>query len=1204
VAVALAALAAVATLAVAGLSPASASTVNGIATTALPSNDTYLASGGSNTLFTVTLPSGAVCTGDTAHDGYHVWSYLVKQSQSIAATTFSASTGPSQGFGLYESDLNYYGPVNTAQNTGQIIGIPNDFSWGAGVAGGSFTAPDLLYTGGTSGIWEAGIACANSAGTLTDNWNTEVTFTSSLSDPNLFTWSAVPGPSGSTFAAITSADATTFTEGTAGSFTPTATGTPAPTITETGPLPTGVTFTGGSLTGTATESGTFPITFKANNGIGNPASQAFTLTVGGPPSFTSANNASFTEGSPSTFTPVATGSPTPTVIEAGPLPTGVSFTAGSLTGTPTVTGTFPITFTASNGILPNATQNFTLTVGIPPVITSAAATTFSEGSPGTFTPIATGTPAPTFGETGALPTGVTFTGGSLTGTPTVTGSFPITLTASNGILPDATQAFTLTVGNGPVFTSPDSTSFVEGTLGTFTPSATGTPPPTITQSGPLPTGVTFTAGSLTGTPTVTGAFPITFTASNGAGPDAVQAFTLNVGVPPAITSAAATTFVEGTLGTFTPTATGTPPPTFGETGALPAGVTFTAGSLTGTPTVTGSFPITFTASNGILPDATQAFVLTVNSVPVITSASSTTFTEGTLSTFTPTATGTPAPTFGETGPLPTGVTFTGGSLTGTPTVTGSFPITFTASNGVLPNATQSFTLTVASAPAFTSAASTTFTVGTPGSFTPTASGSPVPTITETGPLPTGVTFTTGSLTGTPTQGGVFPITFTASNGAVPSATQNFTLTVNAPPAITSAASTTFFTGTANTFTVTATGTPAPTLGEAGPLPVGVTFDAATGVLSGTPTTPVHAAITFTATNGIGSPASQSFTLTVSLPPLVLTTTSLPAGTVGVAYSQALSATGGQSPYTWSLSSGALPAGLTLDASTGTISGSPTAAGTADFTAEVTDGNGTTATSALSIGIASPVVAPTNPTLPVVGMASTPNGGGYWLVDAAGDVAPFGSALTHGSLAGVRLNAPITRIVSTPDGGGYWLVGADGGIFSFGNAGFYGSTGGWRLNAPIVGLAPTTDGHGYWLVGADGGVFSFGDAVFRGSMGGVHLNKPVVGIAAATTGGYWLVAADGGIFSFHAPFYGTTAGGPFNSPINGMAVTTDGGGYWLVAGDGGIFNYGDAGYRGSMGGTPLNAPVVGMAADASTGGYWLVGRDGGVFAFHAPFYGAG
>ena len=466
-----------------------------------------------------------------------------------------------------------------------------------------------------------------------------------------------------------------------------------------------------------------------------------------------------------------------------------------------------------------------------------------------------------------------------------------------------------------MFTSPDSTSFIEGQADSFTPTATGTPPPTITESGPLPTGVTFTARRRSPAPRRrTAASRSPSPPATGRGPDAVQDFTLNVGVPPTITSADTTTFVEGQADSFTVTATGTPdahlqlrpdrcPPGSPSPAARsPAPRRPPDRSRSPSPPATGSSP-----------NATQSFTLTVDSAPAITSASSTTFTEGTLSTFTPTATGTPAPTFGETGPLPTGVTFTGGSLTGTPSVTGSFPITFTASNGVLPNATQSFTLTVASVPVITSDTSTTFTVGTPGTFTPTATGSPAPTITETGPLPGGVTFTGGSLTGTPTQGGVYPITFTASNGAVPNATQNFTLTVNAPAAITSAATTTFITGRANTFTVTATGTPTPALGESGALPTGVTFDAATGVLSGTPTTPAHVAITFTATNGIGSPADQSFTLTVSLPPLVVTTTSLPAGTVGIAYSQTLAATGGQSPYTWSLSSGALPAGLTLDA---------------------------------------------------------------------------------------------------------------------------------------------------------------------------------------------------------------------------------------------------------------------------------------------------
>jgi hypothetical protein len=242
--------------------------------------------------------------------------------------------------------------------------------------------------------------------------------------------------------------------------------------------------------------------------------------------------------------------------------------------------------------------------------------------------------------------------------------------------------------------------------------------------------------------------------------------------------------------------------------------------------------------------------------------------------------------------------------------------------------------------------------------------------------------------------------------------------------------------------------------------------------------------------------------------------------------------------------------------------------------------------------------------PVVGMAASPDGTGYWLTNAAGDVSSHGMAVSYGSLSGTTLQAPITHIIATPSGKGYWLVAADGGIFTFGDAGFFGSMGGKPLNAPVVDMAPTADGNGYWLVASDGGVFAFGDAVFQGSMGATHLNKPVVGIAAdGATGGYWLVASDGGIFSFGAPFHGSTGNLALNKPVNGMTPTADDGGYLFVASDGGVFTFGDATYQGSEGGTPLDAPIVGMAFDNASGGYWLVGSDGGIFTFNAPFYGA-
>ena len=238
-----------------------------------------------------------------------------------------------------------------------------------------------------------------------------------------------------------------------------------------------------------------------------------------------------------------------------------------------------------------------------------------------------------------------------------------------------------------------------------------------------------------------------------------------------------------------------------------------------------------------------------------------------------------------------------------------------------------------------------------------------------------------------------------------------------------------------------------------------------------------------------------------------------------------------------------------------------------------------------------------------GTSSVPES--YWLVASDGGVFSYGDATFVGSAGGVPLNRPIVGMSTTPDGGGYWLVASDGGVFSYGDATFVGSAGGVPLNRPIVGMATTPDGGGYWLVASDGGVFSYGDAEFHGGHGGSPLNRPIVGMATTPDGGgYWLVASDGGVFSYgDAEFHGGHGGSPLNWPIVGMATTPDGGGYWLVASDGGVFSYGDAEFHGGHGGSPLNRPIVGMATTPDGGGYWLVASDGGVFSYgDAEFHG--
>jgi hypothetical protein len=206
--------------------------------------------------------------------------------------------------------------------------------------------------------------------------------------------------------------------------------------------------------------------------------------------------------------------------------------------------------------------------------------------------------------------------------------------------------------------------------------------------------------------------------------------------------------------------------------------------------------------------------------------------------------------------------------------------------------------------------------------------------------------------------------------------------------------------------------------------------------------------------------------------------------------------------------------------------------------------------------------------PVVGMAPTPDGGGYWMVGSDGGVYSSGDAGFYGSTGSLTLNKPVVGMAATPDGKGYWFVASDGGIFAYGDAQFYGSTGSITLNKPIVGMAATPSGHGYWLVASDGGIFAYGDAQFYGSTGSITLNKPVVGMAPTPNGqGYWFVASDGGIFAYgNAQFYGSTGSLHLNEPIVGMTPTPDGGGYWFTASDGGVFNYGSAGFDGSLGGT--------------------------------------
>ena len=140
--------------------------------------------------------------------------------------------------------------------------------------------------------------------------------------------------------------------------------------------------------------------------------------------------------------------------------------------------------------------------------------------------------------------------------------------------------------------------------------------------------------------------------------------------------------------------------------------------------------------------------------------------------------------------------------------------------------------------------------------------------------------------------------------------------------------------------------------SSGALPNGLSLASSTAAITGTPTTAGTSSFTVKVTDSGGGTATANLSITIILAPTSVSTTSLPDGEIGFAYSRSLAATGGTSPYSWSLSSGALPNGLSLVSFSGVISGTPTGIGTWNFMVKVTDSAGGIAMKNLSITISS------------------------------------------------------------------------------------------------------------------------------------------------------------------------------------------------------------------------------------------------------------
>ncbi|KRB72789.1 hypothetical protein ASE01_22365 [Nocardioides sp. Root190] len=407
----------------------------------------------------------------------------------------------------------------------------------------------------------------------------------------------------------------------------------------------------------------------------------------------------------------------------------------------------------------------------------------------------------------------------------------------------------------------------------------------------------------------------------------------------------------------TVTTTGSPRPSLSATN-LPSGLTFSdngdgTGTLAGTPAVgTGGVRVvTVTATNEAGSGTTQIEVEIVEA-PRLSGPTSSTYTVGTPGgpdVFTQVG-GHPVATLSRAGLLPGGVGFTDngngtGTVAGTPAPAsgGTYDITVKGSNGTGPDATWPFALTVNEAPSVDSPASASVRVGTPASIDLTVGGFPAPVITANG-LPAGLTVNGTAVTGTPQPGtgGVHQVTFGATNGIGQDASDTTTLTVEEAASVAGPAAVRLVTGLSASVTYAATGFPVATLSVIGALPSGVTFvdnGDGTATLTGTPASGAVGsyAVTVRASNGVGTASELAVGIEV-VAPVEITTTTLPAASIGAAYNVPLSITGGSAPYTFSLASGQLPTGLSLTSDgriTGTPNGTPVSA---TFTVKVTDGS--------------------------------------------------------------------------------------------------------------------------------------------------------------------------------------------------------------------------------------------------------------------------
>lgn len=374
-----------------------------------------------------------------------------------------------------------------------------------------------------------------------------------------------------------------------------------------------------------------------------------------------------------------------------------------------------------------------------------------------------------------------------------------------------------------------------------------------------------------------------------------------------------------------------------SSGELPSGITLNSvtGLVSGTTLDSGAYSFTIKAENAI-GSITQSFSGTVQSPPSWSDQTLGAIIQGVSYSNGVSATGTATITYSVySGSLPSGLSLNSstGAITGTTGSTGSYSFTIRATN-TWGHISKAFTEGIYTTPAWTDSTIANMIYGQAYSDAVAASGYPAVTYSiSTGALPSGITLnsSTGAITGTSTTAGSYSFTVKAENAAG-NVTQLFTDDLYVTPAWTDNTLAAFTYNTAYSDQVVATGSPTYTI-SSGTLPTGLSLNSSTGAVTGTPTYYGAYSFTIQAANETGS-VTQSFSGAINRAPTWDDET-LADANLSLAYSDGVTVTGYPSA-TFSITSGSLPNGLSLNSSTGAVTGTPLSADASTFTITATN----------------------------------------------------------------------------------------------------------------------------------------------------------------------------------------------------------------------------------------------------------------------------